>query len=64
LAADLEHAGVAAGGVDDLAAFAEGESERLLAVNVLAGAAGEDGGGGMPVIGRGDDDRVNVFAIE
>ena len=35
---------------------------RLLAVDVLAGLHGVDGGLLVPVVGRGDDDGVNVFA--
>ncbi len=36
----------------------------LLDVNVLAGFDAGDGHGGMPVIGRGDGDSVNIFALE
>ena len=38
--------------------------QRLLAVHVLAGLAGHDRGDRVPVVGRGDDDRVDVLAIE
>ena len=38
--------------------------ERLLDVDVLAGLAGHDGRQRVPVIGRADDDRVDVLAVE
>ena len=38
--------------------------QRLLAIDVLAGLAGQDGDDRVPVVGRGDDDRVDVLAIE
>ena len=36
--------------------------ERFLAVDVHAGAKGGNGGNGVPVIGGGDADRVDVIA--
>ena len=39
-------------------------ADRLLDVDVLAGQNGVDRGQGMPVVGRGDDDRVEVLAVE
>ena len=38
--------------------------DGLLAVDVLAGAHGGDGDGHVPVVGRADDDGVDVFAVE
>jgi hypothetical protein len=38
--------------------------QRLLAIDVLAGAGGEDAGDGVPVVRRGDDDGIDVFALE
>ena len=37
---------------------------RFLDVHVLAGLAGPDGHQGVPVVGRGDRDRVNRFVFE
>ena len=45
-------------------AFLDAVCQRLLAVDVLAGLAGQDGGDPVPVVGRGDHDRVDVFAVE
>ena len=36
----------------------------LLDVDVLAGLEAEDGHGGVPVVGRGDGDDVDVFGGE
>ena len=45
-------------------AFLDAVRQRLLAVDVLAGLAGQDGRNPVPVVGRGDHDRVDVFAVE
>ena len=44
--------------------FADGVRQRLLAVNVLARLRGLDGTEGVPVVGRGDDDGIDVLAAE
>ncbi len=38
--------------------------QRLLAVDVLAGLAGQDGRDRVPVVGRGDHDGVDILAVE
>src|SRR5947208_3487686 len=45
-------------------AFAEVVGGGRFDVHVLAGVAGEDGGGGVPVVGRGDDDGVHGLVVE
>ena len=44
--------------------FDKAVGDRLLAVDVLAGFAGGDERDGVPVVGRGDDDGVNVLLLE
>jgi len=62
--ADLDDALGLAGDVDDLAALDDGERERFLDVNVFARAAGVDAHEGVPVVGGGDHDGVDVVAVE
>ena len=64
LAADLKDAVGGAGGVDDLGAVGVDVDHGLFEVDVLAGVHGVDGGLLVPVVGRGDDDGVDVFAGE
>src|SRR5205085_429455 len=64
LGADLEDAGVAVDGVDQVTRFADREGEGFLAVDVLAGGAGGGGDEGVPVVGGGDEDGVDVGAGE
>src|SRR5882762_8546644 len=64
LHADLHHAVVFARRLHHLAAFPDFVAGGLLDVNVFAGLAGPDGGEGMPVIARGDGDRVDIFVFE
>src|SRR5262249_37527134 len=52
-------AAVLAGRVDHQPALADVVRARLLDVDVLARGAGEDGGRGVPVVGGGDEDRVD-----
>jgi hypothetical protein len=64
LRADLDDAPVPAGDVEHPAALAGEERDRLLDVDVLAGGAGHHGHQGVPVVGRGDRDDVDVLAVE
>src|SRR5690606_13504015 len=64
LVAHLDYARVAAGGFDDQLALARVVARRLLYVDVFAGLHGQHGGGGVPVVRRGDDHRVHVGALE
>ena len=64
LRAHLRHALRALGGFHHLAALDDGQRERLLHVHVLAGIAGVDEHQRVPVVGRGDDDRVDVFVVQ
>ena len=62
LAAAGDDAGVAPGGLDHQRAFAERPRFGLLAVDVLAAAAGLDHHDRVPVVGRGDVHGVDVVA--
>ena len=53
-----------AGGAEHRLAFGDVVRDRLLDVDVLAGQHGLDRGQGVPVVGRGDDHRVQVLAVE
>ena len=53
-----------ANGVAHEAAFGDGEGEGLFAVDVFAGAGGGDGVEGVPVVGSGDLDGVDVWTGE
>ena len=64
LRAHLDHAAVLAGRGDHLPAFPDVVGQRLLDVDVLARLAGPDGGQGVPMVGRGDDDGVDVLVVE
>src|SRR6185436_15748142 len=64
LRADLHHAVGLAGGLDHEAAIADVVRGRLLDVDVLARFTGEDGHGRVPVLGRGDDHRVDLAVLE
>ena len=46
-----------------LSPFPHGVRRGLLDVDVLSGLQGPDGGERMPVIGRGDDDGVDVLVV-
>src|SRR5690606_32296635 len=60
LGAGLKNAAVAAGGVYEGAALADGEREGFFAVDVLAGANGGMRERDVPVVGRADEDDVHV----
>ncbi len=64
LAADLEDAIGGARGVDDLRPIGVEVDHRLFEVDVLARVHGVDGSLLVPVIGRGDEDGVDVLAGE
>ena len=51
-------------GVDQHAAFADVERQRLFGVDVLAGLAGVDAGQHPLELARADDHRVDVFAFQ
>ena len=51
-------------GRNHLRAFENVVAGGLLAVDVLARLAGPNGGQRMPVVGRGDGDRVDVLVFE
>ena len=48
----------------DLAGLVDRVGHRLFAVDVLAGLHGVDRHLGVPVVGRGDQDGVDVLALE
>ena len=64
LRADLHHAVVAPRGLDHQPALADVVSTGFLDVDVLAGIAGENRGRRVPVVGRGDDDRIHGAIVE
>ena len=63
LAADLNDALVVAHGFDEAFAFINGERERFLGVNILAGLDRQQVHERVPVVGRAGDDGVNVIAL-
>ena len=64
LRAELDDAVVFAGGGDGQLAFARIVAGGFFDIDVLAGGAAEDRGGGVPVIGRGAEQDVDVFVVE
>src|SRR5690606_36226206 len=64
LASGLKDAAEASRRIDHATALLDREGERLLAVDVLSGLARMDRDERVPVIGHGDDDGVDVLAIE
>jgi len=64
LRAGLEDALVILNGVDHGAALADGQRQGLLAVNILAGAGGGDGGQSVPMVREGDEHGVDIGAAE
>ena len=64
LRADLHDAVGLLGDLAELLPLVDRERERLLAVDVLAGLHGVDADLGVPVVGRADDDGVDVLAVE
>ena len=64
LHADLADAVVFTGGFDDKRPFVDGAGERLFDVDVAAGVEGVDRDVLMPVVGRGNEDGIEVFGVE
>ena len=64
LAAAGKHAAITPGRGNHPRAFTQRERFRLLAVHVLAAAAGLDGNDRMPMVGRGNVHRVDVGASQ
>jgi hypothetical protein len=64
LGADLHHASVFAGGGQHRLALQHIHARRFLAVNVRPGFARFDHGQGVPVIGRGDQDDIQILLLE
>ena len=62
--ADLADPLVDAHGLDDLGPFLDLQGQRLLDVDVFAGVGRIDGDQRVPVIGRGDQHRVEVLLLE
>ena len=60
-AARLEHPVVLASRIDHRPTFLDSEREGFFAVDVLAGFGGFDGLHGVPMVGRGNDDRIDVL---
>ena len=52
------------GRAQNFLAFFDGVGQRLLDVNVLAGLEGVDQHGGVQMLGRGDDDRVDTLVLQ
>ena len=55
---------ILAGSLDELSAFPYVVGDGLFNVSVFAGLHGPNGGQGVPVIGGGDGDRVDVLVLE
>ena len=64
LGADLDHAAILAGRRHHLLSFPEVVRERLLDVDVLARLAGPDCRQRVPVVGQGNDHRVDGLVVE
>ena len=64
LRADLHHAAVLACRGHHLPALPDVVGERLFHVDVLAGLARPYGRQGVPVVGRGDGDRIDLLVVE
>ena len=64
LGSDLNNAFIAARDIDHPAAFLHEQGERLLDVDIFAGAAGHHTHERMPMIGRGDHDCIDAFVIQ
>ena len=59
----LDHDIISTRRVQQQAAFPQVVRARLFDVNVFAGIAGQDRGGSVPMIGRGDHHRIYRFVV-
>ena len=50
--------------VDQQPPFADVVRDRLFDIDVLAGVAGQNRRGRMPMVGRGDDDGIDRLVVE
>ena len=64
LRSDLDHAAVVTRGLDHPPSLPHDVREGFLDVDVLPRGAGEDRHRGVPVVGRGYDDRVEVRPVQ
>src|SRR5258708_39733177 len=64
LGANLDNAFVFLGRVDHRSAPDDIVRQRLFAIDVLTIRAGPDQHVGVPVIGRADDDGIDIFALD
>jgi len=64
LRADLDHTIVLPGSLHHLASFINIIGNRLFYINVLAFLASPDGLQRMPMIRRGNGDRIDILVIE
>ncbi len=64
LGTHLHDALVTLRGLKHGAALVNGRGERLLDIDILPGLAGQHGGQGMPVVGRGNEHHIHVLAVE
>ena len=64
LHAYLTDAIVDARGLDDERAFFDFEGERFFDVDIFTGIERIDGDAGVPMVGRGDEDDVDLFRFE
>src|SRR5207253_2237989 len=64
LAPGLEDDLIGLDGIDDLAAFADGVRQWLLAVDVLLRLRRHDARDRMPMVRRRDDDGIDVLAVQ
>src|SRR5438093_13350458 len=64
LRAHMDHPAVLPGRRHHLLSFPEVVGKRLLDIHVLAGLTGPNRRQRMPVIGQGDDHRVDGFVVE
>ena len=62
LAADLKDAVRGADGVDNLRAIGVDVNHRLFEIDILASLHGVDCGLLVPMVGRGDEDGINILA--
>ncbi len=60
----LDDAAIFSGGIEGDAAFVNVVAAGFFDVDIFAGLAGPDGDERVPMIGRGDGDRVHIFVFE